>query len=122
MGQRRGGILELKINGEIFDAKGNFSYGLGKNERSAIVGADSVHGYSEKIMAPFIEGEITDKDSLSLDALSKVTDAVITLTVANGKIIVLRGAWCTNPDGLGASTEEGAVKVRFEGTSAEEVR
>ncbi len=122
MSQRRGGIIEFKINGEIFDAKGNFSFGLGKNERSSIVGADGIHGYAEKIMAPFIEGEITDKSTLSLDALSQVTDAVITLTLANEKIIVLKDAFSVNPDGLGGTTEEGAIKVRFEGSSAEEVR
>jgi hypothetical protein len=121
MSQRRGGIIELKVNGEIFDAKGNFSYGLGKNERTSIVGADGLHGYSEKVMPGFIEGEITDKASLSLDALSKVVDAVVTLTLANGKIVVLRDAFHTNPDGMGGTTEEGAVKVKFEG-NAEEVR
>jgi hypothetical protein len=121
MSQRRGGIIELKINGEIFDAKGNFSFGLGKNERSSIIGADGVHGFAEKIMAGYIEGEITDKSTLSLDSLSQVTEAVITLTLANGKIIVLRDAFSVNPDGMSGSTEEGAIKVRFEGI-AEEVR
>lgn len=122
MSQRRGGIIELKIDGEIFDAKGNFTYGLGKPERTGVVGADGIHGYKEMPVVPFIEGEITDKDVLNLDRLSQVVDSVITLTLANGKIIVLRDAWMTNQDGLSASTEEGAIKVRFEGIAAEEVR
>lgn len=121
MSNRKGGILELQIDGNIYQAKGAFTYGLGKPTREAIVGHDEVHGYKEIPVAPFIEGEITDGSDVSLDDLANVTDATITLRLANEKVIALRNAWCTNPDGLGASTEEGNIKVRFEGLHAEEV-
>lgn len=121
MGQRKGGIIELKVNGVVYKAKGAFTYGLGKPTREAIVGHDTVHGYKEIPVAPFIEGEITDDADLSLDTLAAVVDATVTLRLANGKGIALRKAWCTNPDGLGASTEEGNIQVRFEGERAEEI-
>jgi len=44
---RRGGILSLNVNGVRQDAKGNFSYNLGKAKRDGIVGADRPHGYKE---------------------------------------------------------------------------
>lgn len=119
---RRGGIIEFKIDGQIYDAKGNFTYGLGINERTAIVGADGIHGYSEKIMAPFIEGEITDSNGLSLDDLGAITDSTITLTLANGKVIMLSHAWSVNKDGMSASTDEGNIPVKFEGQNAQEIR
>jgi hypothetical protein len=120
--QRRGGVIFLKINAEMYQAKGSFTYGLGKNLRDAIVGYDGIHGYKETIQVPFIEGEITDSPELSLDQLSEITDGTVTLELANGKTIVLRNAWHANKDGLTGQTEEGNIPVRFEGRQAEEIR
>ena len=121
MGVRKGGIITVQIDGQRYQAKGAFTYGLGKATREAIVGHDEVHGYKETPVAPFIEGEFTDSADLSLETLNNVTDSTVTLELANGKVIALRNAWCTNPDGLGASTEEGNIAVRFEGLRAEEI-
>lgn len=118
--QRRGGILFLKVGGERQDAKGNFTYNLGQPKRDGIVGADGVHGYKEMPQVPFIEGEITDRQTLDLAALLNVVDTTVTLELANGKVIVLRQAWYAG-EGTG-NTEEGNIGVRFEGLSAEEVR
>lgn len=117
--QRRGGIIQVQANGSVFDAKGNWTYNLGRPKRDAIVGADTVHGYKEMPQVPFIEGEITDRNSLDLNGLVTLTDATITLTLANGKVIVLRDAWYS-AEGTG-NTEEGNIQVRFEGLEAEEV-
>jgi len=70
---------------------------------------------------PFIEGEITDRAELNLDTLSQITDSTIILELANDKVIALRNGWIVNGDGLTAETDEGNVKVRFEGLSAEEI-
>lgn len=118
--QRRGGIIFVKIDGAIQDAKGNFTYNLGSPMREAIVGADKVHGYKETPQVPFIEGEITDRVDLDLAALTKIKDATITLELANGKVITLREAWFAG-EGTG-NTEEGNIAVRFEGIQAEEIR
>lgn len=120
MSQRRAGIIFLKINGNIYDAKGNFSYNLGKPKRESIVGADKVHGYKEMPQPAFIEGEITDSSTLDLTKLIATDDATITLELSNGKVIVLRNAWFS-AEGT-AQTEEANIAVRFEGASAEEVR
>lgn len=117
--QRRGGIIQIQIDGSVLDAKGGFTYNLGKPKREAIIGADVVHGYKETVQVAFIEGEITDRDTLDLAALLGLTDNQITLALANGKTIVLRHAWCA-ADGTG-NTEEGNIQVRFEGLDAEEI-
>lgn len=116
---RVGGIIELKIDGTIHSAKGNFTYNIGRPVREAVVGADSVHGYKETPQVAFIEGEITDRAEMSLEALVTTTDATVYLRLANGKIIVLRQAWFAG-EGTG-NTEEGNIAVRFEGKSGEEV-
>jgi hypothetical protein len=116
---RVGGIIELKVNGSIYNAKGNFTYNLGRPRREAVVGADAVHGFKETPQAPFIEGEITDSAQVNLEALVTLKDATAYLRLANGKLIVLRDAWYAS-EGTG-NTEEGNVGFRLEGMSAEEV-
>lgn len=116
---RRGGIIFLKVNGTQLDAKGDFTYNLGKAKRDTVIGADSVHGFTETPQAPFIEGEITDHPDLDLAGLLEVTDATVTLQLANGKTIALRNAWYAG-EGTGNS-KEGNIGVRFEGLSGEEI-
>lgn len=118
--QRRGGKIQFNVNGVLYDAKGNFSYGLGTEKREGIVGADRVHGYKATPQIPYIEGEITDRNDLDLASLASTTDATVTLSLANGKTIVLREAWYA-AEGKGQS-EEGNIEIRFEGMSADEVR
>ncbi|MDR9749847.1 phage tail tube protein [Pseudomonas sp. SZMC_28357] len=119
-GKRVGGIISLKINGDMYFAKGDFTYNIGMPKKEGVVGSDRVHGYKETPQIPFIEGEITDRQEMSLEDLLNTTDATITLELANSKVIVLREAWYAS-EGTG-NTGEGNIAVRFEGMSAEEVK
>src|SRR5512141_839816 len=118
MSQRRGGIISVQANGTIYNAKGAFTYNLGQPKRDPVLGADGVHGYTEKPQIAFIEGAITDRADLDLAALLTMTEATVTLQLAVGKIIVLRNAWDAG-EGTG-NTEEGEIPVRWEGKSGEE--
>jgi len=117
--QRRAGLIQLQVNGEIQDAKGSFSYNLGRPKRDAIVGSDAVHGYKEMPQVAFIEGAITDRGTLDVAALATGRDLTVTLQLGNGKTIVLRAAWFAG-EGTGTS-EEAEIPVRWEGANAEEV-
>lgn len=118
--QRVGGIIYLKVDGELYSAKGNFTYNLGRARAEAVIGAEAVHGYKETPQVPFIEGEVTHRGDVDLDALVSIRDATVTLELANGSVIVLRNAWFA-AEGTG-NTEEGNVGVRFEGMSADEIK
>lgn len=115
--QRRAGLIQLQVNGEIYDCKGSFTYGLGRPKREAIVGSDGVHGFKETPQAGFIEGAITDRGNLDVSALVSGEDLTVTLTLGNGKVVALGEAWYAG-DGT-ASTEEGEIAVRWEGTAEE---
>lgn len=117
--QRRAGTIQVQINGEVQDAKGGFTYNLGRPKREAIIGSDVVHGYKEIPQVAFIEGVITDRGNLDLSALVTITGATVTIALANGKTVMLNQAWFAG-EGTG-STEEGEIQVRFEGADAEEV-
>lgn len=121
MSQNRvGGTIALKINGEIHNAKGAFTYNLGRPKRDAVVGHDRVHGFKEIPQVPFIEGEITDRLALDLESLVQGVDLTVILELANGKVISLRNAWFAGDGNV--QTEEGNITARFEGMSADEVR
>src|SRR3990167_8046547 len=109
---RVGGIIQLKVNGELHKCKGAFDYDLGIPKKEAVVGMDKVHGYKETPQVAYIEGTITDRGDISFEALAKITGATVTLDLANGKTIVLRDAfWATNAKG---NSEEGEIEARFE--------
>lgn len=118
--KRIGGIIEVKVNGELYSAKGTFTYNLGKPKREMVVGSDAVHGYKETPQEAFIEGAITDNADLSLEKVVSLKDATAILTLANSKVIVLREA-CYSGDGT-VSTEEGEIPFKLSGASADEVR
>lgn len=118
-GQRRGGLISLQLNGVIHDAKGNFTVGLARTKREGIVGADGMHGYKESPVVQFIEGAVTDRGTLDVDALVNFKDGTVTLESASGKVYVARNAYYAGDGTL--TTEEGEIPVRFEG-EIEEVR
>lgn len=120
MSQRKGGVIQLQVAGELQDAKGDFTYNIGRPKREAIIGADAVHGYKETPQVSFIEGEVTDRGTLDLDKLLQATGVTVTLQLANGKVVVLRDAWYAG-EGTG-NTGEGNIGFRFEGMSGEEIR
>lgn len=116
---RRAGLISIAVNGELLDAKGEFTYNLGTTQRAAVVGADRVHGFGEKVGVPRLEGQITDRKSLDLRKLTEIQDATVTLLTGTGKTVVFRNAWFAGEGKV--STSESAIDVAFEALSAEEV-
>lgn len=117
--QRRAGLIQLQVNGEIQDCKGSFSYNLGRPKRETLIGSDGVHGYKETPQVAFVEGAITDRGTLDLALLATGSGLTVTLTLGNGKVIALRDAWFAG-EGT-ASSEEAEIAVRWEGANAEEI-
>lgn len=109
---RRAGKIYLKIDGELRDAKGSFSYNLGNDKRDPITGADGIHGYKETPQVAFIEGAITDSDDLNVESMVTQDNVTVTLELVNGKTIVLSNAWFAGEGTV--TTEEGEITVRWE--------
>jgi hypothetical protein len=110
--QRRGGTISLNRNGVSQECKGNFTFNLGFPKREALMGSSGILGYKETPQVAFIEGEIVDRGDLSIADLVQAADETITLELATGKVVMLRGAWYAG-EGTG-NTEEGNIGVRFE--------
>lgn len=116
------GINYLKVNGSELSVKGNVTVNMGKPQREEVVGADKLHGVTEKPTVPFFEFEITDSAELSLDWLADVEDATIVCGLKNGKLYSLSKGICTNPDGLQLNTEEGNISLKFIGEKMTELQ
>jgi hypothetical protein len=113
------GTISFKVNGTSHQVAGAFKYSIQKYKNEMLAGHDSVHGKKSMPKVPFIEGEIRDRSNLDLQALYAVDNATVTLELANGKTIMLRGAcFCGDSE---PETEDAVVPVRFEGTSGAEV-
>jgi 23S rRNA U2552 (ribose-2'-O)-methylase RlmE/FtsJ len=121
MANRRAGVIFVKVDGELVDAKGNFTYNLGQPMREAMVGASGIQGFKETPQVSFIEGEITDRRELDMIRLIQGDEQTVTLELNNGKVIVLNNAWFAG-DGQG-QTEEANITVRWESAEpADEMR
>lgn len=115
--QRVGGIIQVQVDGVVEQAKGEFTYNLGRPKRETVIGSDRPHGYTETPQVGFIEGEITDRAALSLETILLGTNVTVILALANGKTIALNNAHYVG-DGTG-NTGEGNIDVRWEGEAEE---
>jgi hypothetical protein len=114
-----GGVAFLKVDGYQYMLRGDLAVSFDAFERKGIAGQDGVHGYTETPRVPYLSAKITDTGGLSLQALARVTDATVTVELANGKIYLLRNAWAAEAREL--NTQDGSLEVRFEGLAGEEI-
>lgn len=119
MAGRVGGLISVEANGTTLRAKGNWTiFGLA-DKREGVYGADTFHGYKEMPQARGVEGTITDSADLNLTEFFNITNGTVRVQLANGKSYSVFEAFYVGDAGL--ETEEGEVKVRFEGARVEEV-
>src|SRR5215831_7667194 len=119
MAQRIAGIAYLKVDGDLYPLRGNFTVSPSPTERAGIAGQDYVHGYSELPRVPYIEGDVSLVHELSMEDVSTIVNSTVTAELANDKTYVLREAWCRSAFEL--NTREGQTRVRFEGVSCDEI-
>jgi hypothetical protein len=119
MGVRFAGIAFLKVDGSLYPLRGNFTISPSWNERTGIAGQDYVHGYSELPRVPYIEGDISTLPDLSTEVIENIFNSTVTAELANGQVYSLKEAWCRAA--LEINSREGQMRVRFEGTTCEEI-
>ena len=71
--QRFAGIAFLKVSGRQYPLHGNFTVSPSPMERAGVAGQDYVHGYSENPRVPFIEGDVSLTQDVSVDILDGMT-------------------------------------------------
>jgi len=120
MAARIAGIAFLKVDGQQYPLRGAFTVSPSAVERTGLAGQDYVHGFSELPRVPFIEGDVSLVPGLSMDDVEAITLSTIQAELANGTHYVLTEAWCRAA--LELNTHDGLVRIRFEGTTCQEIQ
>lgn len=116
---RIGGTLTLRIDGQQYEARGNFRVRGYVLKRTGVAGQDFVHGYIEEPIVPQIAGEISIGNLLSIAALEALTDSTVQLALANGMLYVLSNAWTANQP-FDIDAHDGKVELTLEGLTMTE--
>ena len=120
------GLIQFKVDGERYKAKGNFEYNLGYPKRTELMGSDEMHDFTEEPQSAFIKGEITDGPEVDIAALATLQGVTVSLFLdmtdtGPAKAIVLSNAY-NAADGTGNS-KEGNIPVEFKSSQrGKEVR
>ncbi len=118
--KRIGGKYFIAVDSIAYYGEGVFEYSAGYDKNEEVMGSHGLAGYKSTPVAPYISGTIIDDGSFPISALAKIKNSTITLDLANGKQVVLRGAVSANDDGFKGNTD-GKFSVKFFGDSLEEV-
>lgn len=114
----RSGKLFFKVNGTRYRAKGAFSYNIGADKTTKILGSDEVHGDKVMPTISFLEGKITDGDDIDLKLLAAISGTA-TLQLSNGKTVAFFNV--VNGADINVDSDEGEIPIRLEADYAEEV-
>jgi Phage tail tube protein len=120
---RIGGVLAFFVDGQTYEARGNFQVTPSRVRRTGVAGQDAVHGYIEEPVVPQIRGNITVKNgatALSLQTLEGVTSSTVQINLANGMTYILSQAWVTSAFNIDG--HDGQVECTFEGMSISEAQ
>lgn len=116
-----GGKVLLSIDGERVLLRGNITSNIGQETmRTTVKGLDGVHGFTEEVVVPHIQADLTEVPAFPLSKLNKVKDATVTAQLADGRTLILSHA--AQVGELDRNLEEGSIgSVRFEGTTGQEM-
>lgn len=112
MAQRRLGIKQVLIDGEVMDVKGSVTYSLGGDKLESVMGVDRLHGQKVTRIPAYLELTITDRGDLDVKRLTHLGDSTVIVDLENGKTVKFGHAAYT-ADGQ-VTPEEGEIGARFE--------
>lgn len=110
---RIAGVATIKIDGVQQMLEGKLEYSDALVTRETKGGQDTIHGYGEKPVAPYIAGTFRDGGKFNVQALNGITNSTISCKLANGKMVIGRNMWQVGE--LKVDTEESTFEIRFEG-------
>ncbi len=110
---RLAGTAYLSVDGQTYMLAGDFEYNPSLVTRETLTGQDTVHGYSEKPIAPHISCTLRDSGGLSVASLNAMTDVTVVAELANGKTIIGRNMWTV--EAQTSKSTDATIEVKWEG-------
>lgn len=120
MGMRLGKAF-IKVGGQLLESMPGAKLDIGGKERVAVVGANNVHGFTEKVRPALMECEISVGKDTDLLQHEKWTAESVTFECDTGQVFVMRDAFSMEPPVMTADEGGGKVPVKFSGPPAEKV-
>lgn len=115
---RVAGVCYVSADGQRLALVGEFSYRPASPTREAKVGADGFHGYKEKPQQGQIKAKLRDTAGVSVAGLGAMTNVTVTAELANGKTVIGRNMFVTEPPA--ADAEEAEIDITWEGPDVTE--
>lgn len=116
-----GGYADVRVNDRSLLFRGEMTWNFQVFQKTGFAGRDArVHGYTKAPQVPYIEGEFTYDGTMTTRELEAIEDATVSVTLAHGGQLVLRGAFVAGE--ITPAGDEGKLKIRFEGEAGEELK
>lgn len=113
------GQATIRWDGNLIETNKGASLDLGGDKRNAIVTGRKI-GYAIETVPATVECETSLEVGMSLDAIRKMTGAVVTYECDTGQRYIIRDAFVTDAITL-KDGDGGNISIKIAGTSAEEV-
>lgn len=107
------GTAYMTINGLSYMLAGKFKYSVNSFKNETQLGMDSVHGYKQTYVAPFISGQLRDARGLTVADFNAMDNVTIVVELANGKTIIGSGMWIVDTQEV--DSEDAVFDVKWEG-------
>ncbi len=116
-----GGTGDVRYNDQSLLFKAELTWNFQVFKKKGVVGRDGRHhGHVVEPSQPFIKGKFTYDGSITTAQLEAVTDATVSVTLADGRQLVLRGAYVAGDITPGG--DEAEVELTWEGEAGEELK
>lgn len=112
------GVLSLRVDGDALSISGEWTYDVGGRSREEVMGADGVVGFKVTPMPSYFEGTVYDHPDVNINKFRAIQDVSATLSLRNGKTIVLVQASQTGE--LPVDAQEGTMTLRLVGLNGYE--
>jgi hypothetical protein len=110
---RVAGVAYITVDGTNYALTADLIYNPSIVTRETVTGQDTVHGFKEKPIAPYIAATLRDAQGLTVADFNAMTNNTVMAELANGKVIVGRNMWTVEAQEV--KTEEATFEVRWEG-------
>jgi len=119
MAKKLGKVI-IKVDGRVLESMPGAKIDIGGDERTTVVGANKVLGFSETPKPSRVECEVAVGKETRLAELRGWDNVTISAVCDTGQNYVGQGCWLTNTPNMSAG-EGGRVPLVFEGGPLEEM-
>src|SRR5437763_9675091 len=91
--ERLAGITGLTIEGNAYLVVSDVTWSPAKWKRETLTGLDSVHGFSEKPIAGYIEATLRDQSNFAVADFNEMRCVEVQVLLASGKVVGGSNMW-----------------------------